>query len=56
MVDKLVKDEFNVNIDDSVDWDADRNVGAEVNRGNISGVGGHIGAKVLRSDGKRVEI
>ena len=39
-----------MNIDDSVDWDSDRNVGAEVNRGNIVGVDVHVGAEVVRND------
>ena len=39
-----------MNIDDSVDWDADRNAGAEVNRGNIVRVDGHVGAEVVRND------
>ena len=45
-----------MNIDDSVDWDSDRNVGAEVNRVNNVGVDGHVGADVVRNDGKRVEL
>ena len=32
------KDEIGVKIDDSIYWDVDSNIGAEVGRGNNSGV------------------
>ena len=45
-----------MNIDDSVDWDSDRNVGAEVNRVNNVGIEGHVGAEVVINDGEVIEI
>ena len=41
-------------IDDSVDWDIDRTVGAGVVRGNIGRVDYHVGAEVGSSDGEEV--
>ena len=45
-----------MNIDDSVYWYSDKSVGAEINRGNNAGVDGHVGADVVRNDGKRVVL
>ena len=44
-----------MNIDDSVDWDVDRSVGAEFGRVNNGGAGRDFGAEFRRSDGKGVE-
>ena len=44
-----------MNIDDSVYWDADRNVGVEVNRGNSARVYNDVGVEIVSSYGEGFE-
>ena len=45
-----------MNIGDSLYWDVDINVGAEVGRGNNGRVEIHVDEKVGHSDGEGVEL
>ena len=49
-----VKDEVNLNLDNSVDWDSERSLGAEVGRGENGCVDSDFVAAVLRGGGERV--
>ena len=51
-----MKNEVNVNIDDSLDWDVDNNVGDEVGRGVTWWVDSDVYDEVRNSDNEVFEL
>ena len=55
-INKYVKDEVNVNIDESADWDVDSNICAKSGRGVNEGIDSDVDYEVRRSDNEIFEL